>query len=50
MASSDENRDAELSEEDPGLAGGGGPAATIHGDDDEAEEIGDELQQAPDDR
>jgi hypothetical protein len=48
MTSTDDDRDAELDEEDPGLAGGGGPAATVYGDDDEADEIGDDMQHAPD--
>jgi hypothetical protein len=35
--------------DDPGLAGGGGPAAIIYGEDEEAEEHGDRLAGEPDD-
>jgi|SoiMethySBSTD1v2_1073268.scaffolds.fasta_scaffold1858537_3 hypothetical protein len=36
--------DAELEEvEDPGFVGGGGPAATIFGEDDDLDERGDDL-------
>ena len=35
--------------DDPGLGGGGGPAAIIYGEDQEAEEHGDRLARDPDD-
>lgn len=35
--------------DDPGVAGGGGPAAIIYGEDEEAEEHGDRLAGEPDD-
>jgi hypothetical protein len=35
--------DTELEATDPGFVGGGGPAATIYGDDDGLDERGEEL-------
>ena len=35
--------------DDPGVAGGGGPAAVIYGEDEEAEKHGDRLAGEPDD-
>jgi hypothetical protein len=35
--------------DDPGVAGGGGPAAIIYGEDEEAETHGDRLAGEPDD-
>ena len=34
--------------DDPGVAGGGGPAAVIYGEDEEAEKHGDRLAEDPD--
>jgi hypothetical protein len=45
----DEVEDTELDDvEDPGLAGGGGPAATIYGDDDNLDERGDDILRVDD--
>ena len=46
------NRDpdpVDSADADPGVAGGGGPAAVIYGEDEESEEHGDRLAQDPDD-
>ena len=40
----DEPEDTELEEvEDPGFVGGGGPAATIYGEDDDLDERGEDI-------
>lgn len=45
----DEVEDTELNEvEDPGFAGGGGPAATIYGKDDDLDERGEDMLRVDD--
>jgi hypothetical protein len=41
--------DTELEATDPGFVGGGGPAATIYGDDDDLDERGDALAEVDED-
>ena len=51
MTSHDESpnpNDVEDDNDDPGFAGGGGPASIIYGDDDQADETGKEMLKAPD--
>jgi hypothetical protein len=47
-----DDREADLLDpdaEEPGVAGGGGPAAIIYGEEEEAEKHGDRLAREPDD-
>ena len=45
-----EKADAEEDDTDTGFAGGGGPAATIYGEDDTLDERGDDLVQVDEDQ
>jgi hypothetical protein len=42
--------DTELDATDPGFVGGGGPAATIYGDDDNLDEHGEALAEVEEDQ
>ena len=47
----DEPEDTELEEvEDTGIAGGGGPAATIYGTDDDLDERGEDILRVDEDK